>query len=400
MQENPRCGIDRRQFIRVAGATATATAVANHVIGAPKQPTSTVPGYLKGYAEQYAENPRTAARAWFANAKYGLFMHYGLYSQLARGEWVMLRERIPIPKYMKLKDTFTAEKFDADFITDMALEGGMKYVNITSRHHDGFSLFETAQNDYHAKASPAKRDLIAELAEQCHKKDLGLFLYYSYAADWWHPWFYDREAGWSAARPAYETRPAQYKWRKDEDFRKYVDFVHAQLRELLTNYGPIAGIWFDPIMGFYARPDLFPIQETYDLVRSLQPQVLISFKQGASGTEDFAAPERSGHSLVDRVSKIAPKWAHVAEKAWESNKMKHNEICDTLQPRVWGYKKADADKLRKTDEILEMLRNAWTSNCNLLLNTGPLPTGAINPPEAAIFRDVGRQLRTEKLIDT
>jgi alpha-L-fucosidase len=169
---------------------------------------------------------------------------------------------------------------------------------------------------------------------------------------------------------------------------------------LLTNYGAIAGIWFDPIMGFYARPDLFPIQETYELVRSLQSQVLISFKQGANGTEDFAAPERSGHSLVDRVRKMAPKWAHVAEKAWESNKTKHNEICDTLQPRVWGYKKADADKLRKTDQIVQMLRNAWTSNCNLLLNTGPLPSGAINPPEAATFRDVGRQLRAEKLIDT
>jgi len=400
MQDNPRPSIDRRQFIKAAAATAASTVVSSHVIGAPSRPAGTVPGYLKGYAEQYAENPRAAARAWFAGAKYGLFMHYGLYSQLARGEWVMLRERISIPRYMQLTDTFTAEKFDADFITDMALEGGMKYVNITSRHHDGFSLFETAQNDYHAKASPAKRDLIAELAGQCHKKNLGLFLYYSYAADWWHPWFYDREAGWSAARPAYETRPAQYKWRKDEDFRQYVDFVHAQLRELLTNYGPLAGIWFDPIMGFYARPDLFPIEETYDLVRSLQPQVLISFKQGASGTEDFAAPERSDHSLVDRVRKIAPKWAHVAAKAWESNKNKHNEICDTLQPRVWGYKKADADQLRKPDEVMQMLGSAWASNCNLLLNTGPLPDGAINPPEAATFRGVGRRLRAEGLIDT
>jgi alpha-L-fucosidase len=242
-------------------------------------------------------------------------------------------------------------------------------------------------------ASPAKRDLIAELAEQCGKKDLGLFLYYSYAADWWHPWFYDREAGWNSARPAYEARPAQYKWKQDEDFRIYVDFVHAQLRELLTNYGPLAGIWFDPIMGFYARPDLFPIDETYALVRSLQPQVLISFKQGASGTEDFAAPERSGHSLVDRVRQMAPRWAHVAEQAWESNKDKHNEICDTLQPRVWGYKKADADSLRTPDEVMQMLESAWASNCNLLLNTGPLPDGAINPPEAAIFREVGRRLR-------
>ncbi len=352
-----------------------------------------LPGYLADYAKEYALDPRAAARAWFAEAKYGLFMHYGLYSQLARGEWVMLREKIPVPEYAKLKATFTAKKFDADFITDLALDGGMRYVNITSRHHDGFSLFETAQNDFHAMASPARRDLVAELAEQCRKKDLGLFLYYSYAADWRHPWFYDREAGWKAARPAYAQRPAEYKWRKDEDFSRYIDFVHAQLKELLTNYGPLAGIWFDPIMGYYSRPDLFPIAETYKLVRSLQPQVLISFKQGANGTEDFAAPERSGQSLVEKVRKSAPKWAHIAEKAWESNKSKHNEICDTLQPRVWGYKKADADKLRKPSEVRKMLDDAWAANCNLLLNTGPLPDGSINAPEADIFRTVGKQIK-------
>ena len=394
MQKELGISMSRRDVIKVAGAAAATACLPRGAAGAPAK----APGYLKSYAKQYAEDPRAAARAWFADAKYGLFMHYGLYSQLARGEWVMLRENIPIAKYTKLKDSFTAEKFDADFITDMALESGMKYVNITSRHHDGFSLFETAQNDYHSKASPAKRDLMAELAEQCGKKDLGFFLYYSYAADWWHPWFYAREAGWNAARPAYPKRPAQYKWRKDEDCRKYVDFVHAQLRELLTNYGPIAGIWFDPIMGFYARPDLFPVDETYALVRSLQPQTLISFKQGATGTEDFAAPERSGHSLVDRVRKMAPQWAHVAEKAWASNKDKHNEICDTLQPRVWGYKKADADKLCKPDDVMEKLKHAWANNCNLLLNTGPLPDGSINPPEAATFRKVGKRLRAEGLI--
>ncbi len=384
----------RREALQAMGVATAATLLGGPLAAAARTSADPVPGYLKGYAELYATDRRAAARAWFGEAKYGLFMHYGLYSQLARGEWVMLRERIPVAEYMKLKDTFRPDQFDADMITDMALDAGMKYVNITSRHHDGFSLFATAQNDYHAAASPARRDLIAELAEQCRKKDLGLFLYYSYAADWWHPWFYDREAGWNNARPAYDVRPAQYKWRKDEDFRKYVDFVHAQLRELLTNYGPLAGIWFDPIMGFYARPDLFPIAETYALVRSLQPQTLISFKQGANGTEDFAAPERSGRSLVDRVRKVAPKWADVAAKAWDANKDKHNEICDTLQPSVWGYKQADADKLRKVDDVSKMLDDAWQANCNLLLNTGPLPDGSINPPEAATLRQVGRRLRS------
>jgi alpha-L-fucosidase len=399
MVNNESAGIDRRKIIKVAGAAAASVLLPARAIAEPTQSDKNAPGYLNNYATQYASNPRAAAQAWFANAKYGLFMHYGLYSQLARGEWVMLQEKIPIPEYMKLKKTFTAKRFDADFITDMALEAGMKYVNLTSRHHDGFSLFDTSQNDYHAMASPAKRDLVGELAEQCQKKDLGLFLYYSYAADWWHPWFYDRESGWHAARPAYKVRPERYRWSKDEDFRKYVDFVHAQLRELLTNYGPLAGIWFDPIMGFYARPNLFPIEETYALVRSLQPQVMISFKQGANGTEDFAAPERGGSvRLVERVKKIAPRWAHVAAQAWDSNKEKHNEICDTLQPHVWGHKKADADKLRQPDEVMKMLQNAWSSNCNLLLNTGPLPDGSINPPEVKTFRDVGAKLRKEGLI--
>jgi alpha-L-fucosidase len=267
----------------------------------------------------------------------------------------------------------------------------MKYVNLTSRHHDGFCLFETKQHGYHSVAAPARRDIIGDLSEACRKKGLGLFCYHSYAADWWHPYFYAREAGWANARPAYEQPQPEYKWAKDEDFRIYVDYVHAQLRELLTGYGPIAGIWFDPIMGFYSRPDLFPIDETYALVRSLQPHTLISFKQGASGTEDFAAPERSGHSLADRLKN--PAHATVARKAWEGNKDKHNEICDTLQPSVWGYKKADDKKYLDADEVHKRLEKAWANNCNLLMNTGPLPDGQIHADDVKTLREVGRRLR-------
>ena len=399
MQDKLFATIQRRDLIKAIGGAATIAFFNRNTWGYQPPKPNGAPGYLEDYSKQYAQDPRAAARAWFAEAKYGLFLHYGLYSQLARGEWVMHRERIPVRKYMKLKETFTAEKFDADFITDLALESGMKYVNITSRHHDGFSLFETEQNDYHAVASPAKRDLIAELAEQCRQKKLGLFLYYSYAADWWHPWFYDREVGWHGARPAYQNRPEEYRWTKDEDSHKYVEFVHAQLRELLTNYGPLAGIWFDPIMGYYARPDLFPIAETYALVRSLQPQVLISFKQGATGTEDFASPERAGKSLVNKVKKSAPQWTDVAEKAWNANQPKHNEICDTLQPHLWGYHESASDELRKPAKVKQMLASAWAANCNLLLNSGPLPDGSINPPEVATLREVGKQLQNEELVN-
>ncbi len=328
------------------------------------------------------------------NAKFGLFMHYGLYSLLGRHEWVMYREKIPLPDYEKLKDSFTAKRFDADFITDLALDAGMKYVNLTSRHHDSFCLFETEFSDYHSVNSPAKRDIVGELAEQCRKKGLGLFLYYSYALDWRHPWFYPRKFI-DIARPAYEKPEPRYKWEKDDDFIRYIGFVHGQIRELLTNYGPVAGIWFDPIMGYYARPDLFPISETYAMVRKLQPQALISFKQGASGDEDFAAPERSGHSLADRVrERIGPDEAKIAENAWEKNKDKHIEICDTLQPKGWGYIKADNGNHKQTGQVMEMLANASNLNANLLLNTGPLPDGSIHPEDVKTLREVGRRIRS------
>lgn len=268
----------------------------------------------------------------------------------------------------------------------------MSYINLTSKHHDGFCLFGTAQHRYHSVAAPAHRDLIDDLSEACQQKGLGLFLYYSYFADWWHPYFYPREAGWQNARPAYDFDEPRYLWKKDQDFRFYVDYVHTQIRELLTHYGPIAGIWFDPIMGFYHRPDLFPVAETYALVRSLQPHTLISAKQGANGDEDFAAPERHGHSLADRFENSELR--KVPEIAWERNKNRHNEICDTLQPRVWGYKKADDNQHKSADDVLSMLEAAEKAHCNLLLNTGPLPDGSIDKVDAATLRDVGKRLRS------
>ncbi len=376
--------INRRAFIKTSAAAVAAASCS----GLPK---TEVPSYLADYAPLYKQDPKSAALEWFANARFGLFMHYGLYSLPGRGEWVMLREKIPVAEYAKLKDRFTAKNFDTDFITDLALKAGMKYINLTSKHHDGFCLFGTKEYDFNAVDSPADRDLIGDLSESCREKGLGLFLYYSYAADWRHPYFYPREAGWKNARPAYETPDPAYKWQKDEDFRIYVDCVHNHLRELLTGYGPIAGIWFDPIMGFYSRPDLFPIEETYALVRSLQPHTLISFKQGANGDEDFAAPERSGHGFADRFDDPARK--AVARKAWESNKDKFNEICDTLQPRVWGYKKDDDGAHKNADEVMAMLENAWQNRCNLLLNTGPLPDGSIDPVDAATLVEVGKRLK-------
>jgi alpha-L-fucosidase len=378
--------LKRRDFLERAGGGAAA------LLLAPGGGTgSAVPRYLQDHAELYAEDPRQAARAWFAEARYGLFLHYGVYSLLARGEWVMLREAIPVAEYSKLQARFTAETFDADAITDLALDAGMRYVNLTAKHHDGFSLFRTGQTDFNSLAAPANRDLVGELAEACDRKGLGFFAYYSLFADWRHPYFYSREAGWKNARPAYTTPEPSYRFETDADFARYLDFASAQIRELLTQYRPLAGVWLDPIMGYYHRPDLFPIDEIYRTIRSLQPHTLISAKQGANGDEDFAAPERSGHSLADRLEDPALR-AH-AQRAWESNEGKHNEICDTLQPRVWGYKQDDAGHHANPDEVVEKLRGAGAQDCNLLLNTGPLPDGSIDPTDAATLREVGRRLR-------
>lgn len=382
--------IGRRDFLRHASAAVAAVSVGQTSWAREK----TVPGYLAGYEMLYTDDPGKAAEAWFSEARFGLFMHYGLYSLLGRGEWVMYHEKIPIADYEPLKDQFTAEKFDADYITDLALEAGMRYVNLTARHHDGFCLFDTKTTDYNSVQSPAKRDLIGELAEQCRKKGLGCFFYYSYAVDWRHPYTYPRNMG-RMSKPEWAQPEPSYKWKGPEDFAKYIEYAHEQIRELLTNYGPIAGIWFDPIMAYYAQPDLFPIHETYAMVRRLQPQILISFKQGATGTEDFAAPERSGASLADRVksSRFGHKSVDIATKSWESNKTKHNEICDTMQPRVWGYQKDDDGKHDTRDDVLRKLAAAAQQNCNLLLNTGPLPDGSIHPGDAETLRQVGRHIR-------
>jgi len=218
--------IDRREFIKTGVACATVAGTACPVIG---KTAANIPSYLKGYEDLYAKGPRQAALKWFKEAKFGLFLHYGLYSLLEGhykgkhskpAEWVLFRTAITLAEYEKLTEKFTADKFDADFITDMALKAEMKYINITTRHHDSFCLWDTKQSDFKSTNSAAKRDLVGELAEQCRKKGLGLCLYYSHGRDWRHP-----NAPGSMARG--KKQPMQ--------IRKYLDFMSAQVTELLTD---------------------------------------------------------------------------------------------------------------------------------------------------------------------
>jgi alpha-L-fucosidase len=342
-----------------------------------------VPSYLKGYEEEYAENPREAALKWFEEARFGMFIHYGLYSQLEGyygekhskpAEWVQLRGLIPLAEYEKLADTFTAENFDADFITDLALSAGMKYINITTRHHDSFCLFDTEFTNFNSVNSAAKRDLVAELAEQCQKKGLGLFFYYSHGRDWRHPHAPNNENWGGKARPEYEPREESYKYGEEHDLDIYLEFMKNQITELLTNYGPVAGIWLDGIGTPKSRPEdinKFKVQELYDHIRSLQPQVLVSYKQGLLGTEDFKAPERhfTGESDVPL------------------------EICNTMQPYAWGYDRGNDVGHKTPDEVMGMLAHTDSMNANLLLNIGPYPDGSVFPDDVMTLKEVGKRLK-------
>lgn len=350
-----------------------------------------VPPHLRSFEEAYRRNPRQAAQSWFEQARFGLFLHWGLYSYYGENCTYIYHRNVPIPEYKRTMERFTAERFDADFITDLALEAGMKYVTFVSRHHDGFSLWRTGRSDFHAGNSPAGRDFVDELATQCRAKGIGLFLYYSYALDWTHPWFPTEESGIVRAPKRVE---GYHMWRDRDGNERYMEFVHGQLRELLTSYGPIAGIWFDPISSYYQRPDLFPLEETYQLIRGLQPHCLISFKNGGTGTEDFISPETRVHdgALKWLERGRAPKvFVDRVRANWQALLRGPKEFCSRLEDKGWGFVKdtARAD----ADEVMRRLAVASAQQANLLLNTGPLFDGSIHPDAVATLREVGRRLR-------
>jgi alpha-L-fucosidase len=352
-----------------------------------------IPSYLAAYQSTWEHDPHAAALRWFREARFGLFIHYGLYTALGKGEWVQFNEQIPLDAYAKLAEDFTAQRFDADVITDLACEAGMRYVTMVTCHHDSFCLWDSRGEPFNSVNAPCGCDLVGEMAAQCAQKGLGFFTYYTYHLNWRHPKFLSRDY-FSMARPDYPEPEPRYTFRGIEDFREYVEYVHAALTELLTGYGPLAGVWLDLIMGYYAQPDLMPVRETYALVRRLQPQALIAFKQGATGDEDFATPERHFHSLAERARQLyGERAAQVAANAWAKNQGKHNEICATLQDGWWGY--ARGARHLTPDEVRRLLAHAAAHDCNLLLNIGPRPDGSVHPDDVATLRAVGASIRAE-----
>lgn len=373
----------RRQFLNAAGKGAAAVILANQMVhGAVKK----VPSYLKNYSAEYKKDPRKAAIKWFREAKFGMFIHYGLYSIPAGiwkgktvpkiAEWIQYRAAIPVKEYAKLQDQFTASQFDADQITDLALSAKMKYINITTRHHDSFCLFNSRQTDFNSVNSPAKRDLIKELSESCQKKGLGFCLYYSHGRDWKHPHAPNNDRWGGAARPKYDPPESTYKTGTEHHLDQYLKFMKAQITELLTNYGPIANIWLDgiavpkkPKKGTGADMKDFRCQELYDHIHSLQPQVLVSYKQGLLGTEDFFAPEH---------------------KAVENKDNKPMEICTTLQKGSWGWKKKA--RFIGIEKAMQKYKKARAIPANLLLNIGPKGDGSVPKEAVAILKEMGKRI--------
>ena len=337
---------------------------------------SDIPNYLREYEAMYRQDPRGAALEWLKDAKYGLFMHYGLYSLLGRHEWVQFKEQIRVAEYAALQQHFLADKFDAEHIAELAVDAGMKYVNITTRHHDSFCLWDTRQTTFNSVHAPCGRDLVGELAVACEKFDLGLCLYYSHGRDWRHPHAPNNDEYGNTGRPHYDPPEPTYARGEAHDLNIYLRFVTAQITELLTNYGPIAAIWLDGVRTPQAGDvSAFRCQELYDYIHSLQPQVLISYKDGLTGTEDFYAPEAG--------------WKEIGALG-----DKPREICAHMSGG-WGYTAGTPHK--NADQTWELLRSTRGGGCNLLLNTGPRPDGSIDPGDENTLRQVGARIRREGL---
>lgn len=337
------------------------------------------PKYLQDYQDLWQTAPKQAVLKWFENAQRGLFLHYGLYSVQHEHEWYQARNKIHVDPYAKLADYFSAHNFDADRITDFALENGLKYINLTTCHHDSFCLWDSDIEPFNSvRASAARRDLVAELSEACDQKGLGFFAYYTFMQNWRHPYFCTCQE-FSSARPRYDEPEPHYLYKSKEDFPKYIDYIENVMDELLSRY-KITGIWLDLISAWWQLgPEYIPIESIYDHIRQKHPHVLISWKQGATGTEDFASPE---HDYGDPYERICKNFGEAAalrgRQAFLGNANKHNEICTSVQLNTWGF--CPQFPLRSQENIVEMLHNAKARNCNLLINIGPMADGSLPPP--------------------
>ncbi len=309
------------------------------------------------------------SRTWFQDAKFGLFIHWGVYSVLGNGEWVMNNQKIPIAEYEKLPAKFNPTAFNAAEWVSIAKNAGMKYITITSKHHDGFAMFATKQNKWNiVDATPWGRDPLKMLADECRKQDIKLFFYHS-QLDWHHPDYYPLgRTGQASGRPA------------GGDFNRYLDFMDAQLKELLTGYGDIGGIWFD---GMWDKPAAdWRLQKTYGLIHQLQPAALI-------GSNHHLKPFEGEDFQMFEKDLPGQNTAGFNEKS-EIGTLPL-ETCDTIN-NSWGYN-ANDKRFKSTKDLIHYLVRAAGNNANFLLNVGPMPNGRIQPEFVTRLAEIGEWLK-------
>ncbi len=310
------------------------------------------------------ENPMPphADNTWFKDAKFGIFVHWGLYAVHGKNDkgpyvsWAMENEQIPVAVYEKYADRFNPTRFNADGWMKLVKEVGAKYMTFTSKHHEGFAMFDSALTDYDSMDRAAKRDFVGELVTAARANGVKISFYYS-TLDWHHPDF-------------------------KTDLPKYVDeFLFGQVRELCTNYGPIDGLWFD---GEWDHPETtWRAEELVRMIRTLQPNALINDRlgkgvRGITPLADFYTREQ--------MSEIGEK------TATEDKDIRPWEACLTIGTS-WGYMKKDGPPKSST-ELIRTLVDVVSRGGNLLLNVGPKPNGEIPEPLAQRLRDIGTWLAT------
>jgi alpha-L-fucosidase len=329
----------------------------------------TMPAAVRTQGTRPPDPAREKRLEWFREAKYGLFIHWGLYAipagewegkrSLGLGEWIMNRSQIPVRDYERLAARFNPVKFDADAWVQLAQDAGMKYVVITSKHHDGFAMFKSSASAYNVvDATPFKRDVLKELAEACARRGMRLGFYYSQSQDW-----HEKDG----AGNTWDFGPDQGP--DGKELKNYDSYLRSkaepQVKELLTGYGPVALIWFDtPRMMTPERGQRFA-----DVVRTLQPNTLIDGRLGTDG--DY-------RSTGDNV--IPPE---ASAEAWETPAT----INDT-----WGFRKDDTN-WKSPGQITFKLVDIVSKGGNYLLNVGPTAEGVVPQASQDMLRTVGRWLK-------
>lgn len=332
------------------------------------------------FAQSYEPSKENLkSREWFENAKFGLFIHWGVYSILGDGEWVMEQQKISIKDYEKLPKFFNPIDFNPKEWVQIAKDAGMKYITITSRHHDGFSMFKTKANNYNiVDGTPFKKDILKMLAEECHKEGIKLFFYYS-LLDWHNDDYFPR------GRTGNEIQG-----RGEGNWNNYIDFMKIQLTELLTNYGKIAGIWLD---GHWDQKEWdgkkfgnlkvdWKYDELYKLIHDLQPECLIGNNHhiGIIDGEDFQMFEK------DLPGNNTTGWGSSKEDISQLPL----EVCETIN-NSWGFNLQD-NTHKSNKELIQYLVKAAGYGTNLLLNVGPMPNGKIQQNHISSLQNIGKWL--------